>query len=320
MVRRPFTHPVKRFVATGSFAWLRDLDGAWDKATTLPGPGSSPFDWTVSLELYSLASGQASSLARRHKARHAVMVWNNDVRHPLYRLPPYRWALRRSVEADLVVCFVEAAADHCLGLGIGEERIALVMPPVDSEFFVPSQTPVQEPVIVYCSPIAPNKGIDRVLQAFAIVHSRIPDARLIVAGGGPMAAAVREAEKLTNGAVSYRGQLDREGVREVLQGGAVFCTAPRPTPVWNEQFGLAYAEAMACGLPVVTTACGSNHELVQPPNARVRDKPGDLADALCEFLDRPGLREEVGRQNRSWVSSRFDYRTQVMRLRDAFDR
>ena len=67
----------------------------------------------------------------------------------------------------------------------------------------------------------------------------------------------------------------------------MFVTAPRPTRVWNEQFGMAYVEAMACGLPVVTTICGTNHEAVAPPNLLVRDRTEVLAvaDHLEQLLD-----------------------------------
>nr|WP_257910965.1 glycosyltransferase [Janibacter limosus] len=51
-----------------------------------------------------------------------------------------------------------------------------------------------------------------------------------------------------------------------MRSAAVFTTAPRPTWKWTEQLGLAYLEALACGLPIVTTRCGTNDEAVQPPN------------------------------------------------------
>ncbi len=317
LVQRRYRRPTRRFIEAGSFAWLRHLDDV--PAAAAAELGGEPVEWIASLELFSLITGQASALAQRTGLRQAVVLWNNDTTHPLYRLPPYRQAFHRASGADLFVCMVEAAADHCIGLGIPPERIAQVLPPIDTEHFSPAATPVEEPVIVFCSPVAPNKGIDRVLEAFDLVRRRIADARLIVAGGGPLEDLVRERERTSGGAIRYLGPQDRDGVRDAMRQGAVFATAPRPTPVWNEQFGLAYVEAMACELPVVTTACGSNQEAVPPPNVRVRDDAGLLADALCSFLEDPARRRAVGRQNRSWVIERFEYHQQVTKLRAAFD-
>ena len=61
---------------------------------------------------------------------------------------------------------------------------------------------------------------------------------------------------------------------------------------------------MACGLPVVTTACGTNHEAVPPPNARTEDDAEALAAALVPLLADPGLRREVGAFNRAYVEER----------------
>jgi hypothetical protein len=101
-VRRPYRRPTDRFVEAGALAWLRGLDSV---------PGGD--GWVASLELCSLVTGQASALARRRRQRQAVLVWANDPRTPLYRLPPYRQALRRARSAELYLCLVEAARDHC---------------------------------------------------------------------------------------------------------------------------------------------------------------------------------------------------------------
>jgi phosphatidyl-myo-inositol dimannoside synthase len=311
-VRRPYRQVTRRFVEAGALAWLRDLD-------TLPpheGPGPA---WVAALELCPLVTGQAAALATRRGAGLAVLTWGNDPRHPLYSLPPYRQALGRARRADLFVCTIEAARAHCVALGIPEERCEVVLPGVDTELFHPPDAPVAEPVAVFCSPLAPNKGIDRVLDAFARVRERQPDARLVVAGRGPLEGLVREHEAASAGAVRLVGALDRDGVAALLRASAVFVTAPRANRVWNEQFGLAYVEAMACGLPVVTTACGTNHEAVLPPNVLVPDDAGDLADALGALLASPTQRAEVGRANRAIVLERFELRTQVAALRAAFD-
>jgi phosphatidyl-myo-inositol dimannoside synthase len=112
----------------------------------------------------------------------------------------------------------------------------------------------------------------------------------------------------------------RDGVARELRRAAVFVTAPRPTRVWNEQFGLAYVEAMASGLAVVTTACGSNHEAVRPPNQRVPDDAEAIAEALLGFLADPGRRARVGEENRRVAVEHHELRRQSARLGEAFRR
>jgi phosphatidylinositol alpha-1,6-mannosyltransferase len=312
-VERPYHRPTRRFVEAGALAWLRGL-GA------LSGPAVDQRDWVASLELCSLVTGQASAFARRRGRRQAVLVWANDPDIPLYRLPPYRQALRRARGADLFLCFVEAARDHCVALGLPAERCPVVLPGIDTELFHPAEAPVAEPVAIFVSPLAPNKGIDRVLEAFRLVRARLPEAALRVVGRGPLEDLVRREAARSGSGVTYLGATSREGVAGELRRSAVFVTAPRPTPVWNEQFGLAYVEAMASGLAVVTTMCGSNHEAVRPPNERVPDDPEALAEALLGFLADPARRAGVGAENRRVAVEHHELRRQCARMGEAFRR
>ena len=155
-VQRPYRRLTRRFVEAGALAWFRDL------GSVAPDGGT---DWVGALELCALVTGQVPRLADRLGARRVVITWGNDPRNPLYRLPPYRQALARSRSSDLVICTIEAALDHCLALGIAEDRCRVVLPPVDTERFHPPTEPVEEPVALFVSPLAENKGIDRVLDA-----------------------------------------------------------------------------------------------------------------------------------------------------------
>jgi len=305
-VQRAYRRITGRLTEAASLAWLRGLD-------SIP-----PSDWVASLELCSLLTGQAAGLARRRGLRQAVLLWGNDPRNPLYRLPPYRQALERARDADLFLCLIHAARDHCVELGFPGERCVVVHPGIDLELFHPAEEPAADPIAAFISPLASNKGIDRVLEAFGLVRQRLPEARLAVGGRGPLEAMVAHRAEASGGAISFLGALDRRGVAETLRRSAVFVTAPRSTRVWNEQFGLAYVEAMATGIPVVTTICGSNHEAVPEPNRRVPDDREALAEALLGFLGDAGRRAEVGRWNRRHVEEHHEERRQSQRMREAF--
>jgi phosphatidyl-myo-inositol dimannoside synthase len=303
-----YRRPIRRFVEAGALAWVTEL-----------GDAAPAYDWCASLELCALVTGQVADYTRRHGLRQAVLTWENDPRQPLYRLPPYRGATRRALAgADLFLCLVHAAADHLRVLGVEEDRIRVVYPGADLDLFRPAAEPVTEPVLAFVSPLAPNKGIDRVLDAFALVRRRVPEARLRVLGDGPLAPRVRRAAAEPGSGVEYLGSGDGRLVARVLREAAVFVTAPRSTWKWSEQFGLAYLEAMACGLPVVTTVSGTNHEIVVPPNVRVVDVPEALAAELVALLEDPARRAAIGAANRRHVERHHELDTQCARMAAAF--
>ena len=312
-----YRRPVKRFIEAGALAWVKGLEEQ-DPAR---------YDWVTSLELCSLVTGQASGWRRRARRvrragaagpLQAVITWENLPDQPLYKLPPYRQAVDSCRDADLLLCMVDAARDHLLANDFDDELIRVVKPGVDTALFHPAEQPVEEPVVVFCSPLAENKGIDRVLDAMRVVRAQVPEARLLVAGRGPLEHLVHEAAARPGSGVEHVGTLDAPGVARLLRGAAVFVTAPRPTWKWTEQLGLAYLEAQASGLPVVTTLCGTNDEAVRPPNDLVEDSVEALADALTRWLTDPARRAEVGRENRERMVREHDLLTQCAAMGDAF--
>jgi glycosyltransferase involved in cell wall biosynthesis len=135
--------------------------------------------------------------------------------------------------------------------------------------------------------LAPGKGVDTVLEAVARVRERVP-LRLIVVGDGPERAA---CEALADGlgvarAVSFVGArsapLPLVAAADVFVFGSVSETMP-----------FALLEAMALGVPVVSTAyAGGWAELLRPGENSLVAPPGDvaaLADCIVRVLEEPGL-------------------------------
>lgn len=320
-----YRRPIKRFIEAGALAWVQGLQDQ----------DPAQYDWVTTLELCSLVTGQAARWRqgeRRHgssstggrRPLQAVITWENLPGQPLYKIPPYRQAVRASRGADLWLCMVDAARDHLLENGFDENRIRVVKPGVDTALFTPSaEQPdstesTREPVVVFTSPLAANKGIDRVLEAMRLVRRSLPDARLVVAGNGPLRELVQSQAREHPGTVRLCGQLDAVGVADLLASAAVFCTAPRATWKWTEQLGLAYLEAQSCGLPVVTTRCGTNDEAVHEPNLLVGDDAGQLADGLLHFLTDPAQAAQVGAANRMRMLAEHELGAQCAAMGEAF--
>jgi glycosyltransferase involved in cell wall biosynthesis len=123
-----------------------------------------------------------------------------------------------------------------------------------------------------------EKGHGTLLQAFGKVRAELPDARLVLVGDGPMRAAI-EAEAIrlgVAGAVEFAGAIP--DIWPCLADADVFALASD-----REAFGIAVAEAMAAGLPVVAPATGGIFDLVDPGVTGDIFPPGD-ADGLARRL------------------------------------
>ncbi len=122
----------------------------------------------------------------------------------------------------------------------------------------------------------PHKGLDLLLDAFAVLASRHPDLRLILVGSETITLQV--AEHPYRERIEVPGHVTNERLRSLYRGASVFCMPSR-----YEGFGLPALEAMAAGVPVVAAAAGAIPEVVGNAALLVT---ADDAGALVVGLDR----------------------------------
>jgi glycosyltransferase involved in cell wall biosynthesis len=126
------------------------------------------------------------------------------------------------------------------------------------------------------------KGVPDLLEALRLLQDRRRDWTCELIGGGERGEDYRAlASELGLDRVVFRGELRRPEVAAALREADLFVLASRV-----ETFSVATVEAMACGLPVVVTACGGPEELVGPDSGVIVPKqdPAALADALDRTL------------------------------------
>jgi len=132
--------------------------------------------------------------------------------------------------------------------------------------------------------LAPEKGVDVAIHA-----CRMAGVPLVVAGDGPERAAL--VEQAGAGDVSFVGRVD-DATLARLRAGASIALVPSRS---GESFGLAAAEAMAAGLPLVASRVGALPELVDAEALVAPEDPAALAQAI-ERLAGDRLLGERGRE------------------------
>lgn len=188
-----------------------------------------------------------------------------------------RWLLERTVLArsDAIVTlseFMQAQLRRVYGLGTD----ARVVPGgVDVQRFTPdagSYGPLDRDGITFLTVrrLSERMGHDRLLEAFARVHADHPQARLFVAGNGPLRSRLeRRADRLgVADATTFLGHVPDDDLPVAYATADVFVLPTQEL----EGFGLATLEALASGTPVVATPVGGTVEIL----ARLREKlPAD---------------------------------------------
>ncbi|TDC78993.1 glycosyltransferase family 1 protein [Micromonospora sp. KC606] len=179
------------------------------------------------------------------------------------------------------------------------------------------------PVVVCVSRLVPRKGQDTLIRALPEIRRRVPDAALLVVGGGPYRAAL---EKLARQAgverdVVFTGSVPEAELPAHYAAGDVYAmpcrTRNRGLDV--EGLGIVYLEASASGLPVVAGDSGGAPDAVREGETgyvvRGRDV-AQLADRVATLLADRDLARQLGAAGRAWVEKEWRWETQAERMAD----
>lgn len=203
-------------------------------------------------------------------------------------------------------------ADMCGRWGASRRRSLRIYNPL------PDRAPVagprdDPPLVVGCGRLVPGKRFCDLVSAFAALP--LPAARLAILGEGPDRPAIER----TIEAHGLAGRVDLPG--HVADPSAWFSRAScLAIASESESFGLTAVEALACGTPVVATACGGPSEILENGRHGRLVPVGDvaaLAQALHATLESPGPDEPRRERARAFSLERIrrDYAALIDRLR-----
>ncbi len=263
-----------------------------------------------------LAFGAMAGVAGRHAARLKLVAL---VHHPLALetgLDPAVAARLAASERDAlagaraIVVTSPATAVSLLDYGVAPDRITVVLPGTGRpQAAGPAATTTATtataaaasgaPVRLLCvASLTPRKGHLLLVAALAACRQRDPAARwqLLCIGSAerdPACAASIRSRIMEHGLdaqIVLAGERDEVGVARAYEEADVFVLAS-----YHEGYGMVLAEALAAGLPVVSTTAGAIPETV-PAGAGLLVPSGDVAAlsrALAQMIGQPGLRRSM---------------------------
>ena len=166
-----------------------------------------------------------------------------------------------------------------------------------------------------------RKNVGLLLEAFAkLPHSLRIDVRLVLAGAvGPPSSFWQRADELgLRDRVSYVERPDSAALLRLYQGASVFAL-----PSDEEGLGMVLLEAMACGVPVVSTRSGGPDGIItdgEDGYLTALDNADAMSLRLGQLLHDANLNERMGRAARKTIEKRYDERVAGEAFVEVWDR
>ena len=201
-------------------------------------------------------------------------------------------------------------------------KVEVIYNGVDTAKFTPSQTPKKN-IIVSVGTISKDnllkKGFITIVKAMPAVMKHYKDVKLLIVGekrdGYPI--LLKEVQKLRiENNVIFPGFVDEDTLINILREAMIYVH-----PAGHESFGISIAEAMSCGLPVITTRRGAIPEVVGDAGLYVPfNDESSLAEAILTLLSDEELREELSIKARERVVNMFDISIRAKKLKKLIDK
>ena len=244
-------------------------------------------------------------LGRWLKVPVTITLRGTEVPHS--RNPKLRSRLVAALEgADHIFSVSESLRQHAISLGADPGRVEVVGNGVDIEKFHPEDRdearrlfslPPDARVMISVGALVPRKGMQRVIELMPELLETFPKLHYVLVGGGSPEGDIQAeleqqiASLQLEERVHLLGSMPSEKIRWPLSAADIFVLSTS-----NEGWANVFLEAMACGLPVVTTDVGGNAEVVCRPELGSVVPFGDpealrvaLEEALAKEWDRSSI-------------------------------
>jgi len=189
-------------------------------------------------------------------------------------------------------------------------KIESVSNGIDTGCFVPAKQNIrQKPSLIFAGRLTKQKGLESLLEALSIIHDARPGSgiHLYLVGDGPRRAELEELAKHHNieKMIIFKGWVPKDSLPEIYNQGDIFIL-----PSLDEGIPNAVLEAMACGLPVISTSVLRKEGIVEEGITGFLIPPADprtLAERILYLYEDPEQIKKMGHAARRHVEKHFSW-------------
>jgi glycosyltransferase involved in cell wall biosynthesis len=230
--------------------------------------------------------------------------------------------LRR--RGTLFIAVSEFIRSRLLRNGFPADRTIVHYNGVDLTAFMPPARECDRPSILSVGRLVEKKGMEYLIRAFALVAREAPEARLEIAGDGPLRPSLERlaAECGLASRITFHGSLPHRTVAGLMREACIVCQ-PSVTASDGDAEGLptVVLEASATARPLVGTLHSGIPEIIEEGKTGFLVAERDveaLADRLRALLGSADLRRRMGEAGRKRVEEKFDLRKQAKKLEEIY--
>jgi|TARA_B100001971_G_C18265198_1_gene591447 glycosyltransferase involved in cell wall biosynthesis len=273
------------------------------------------------IEFISFISAQCAKISKKSHKKLVVSVF--ETLTSIHKVPIYKWNVKSVLStANLFIAYSKRSVDYLRYLSVDEDKIRMIYLGIDLEKFNPqlAKRSDEKLRVLFVGAYARQKGLSILLPAFARLCKKVPDCELwlVISQGGEDEGLVREYSKKFPIKIFHNLKYDE--LPKIYASCDIFCLPSLDwkkwgMKLWEEQFGFVLIEAMASGLPIVGSDCGSIPEIIGPSNPTVIQGSQDkLFLALLKMALDENFRKRLSKLNRSRSEHFFDIIKQRQKL------
>jgi len=231
--------------------------------------------------------------------------------------------------ADLITCDGENSKDAIINLGTNSKKIHIIFHGVDTKIFKPSKKDEKLrkelelfdfPTIISVRYLGPIYDIESIIISATLILKEIHNVKFIIAGEGEQKSYLMNLAQSLDIISSFRfvGLIQHNELSRYLASADIYVS----TSLTDGGLAMSTAEAMACGLPVVTTDIGDNRKWIEdgingfivPPK-----NPKLLADKIIYLIKNPDFQKRFGMQNRKIIEERNNYYNEMKNMEKLYE-